>query len=103
MPCKRADEVGQQVRRPWLRLLRLRHQLLLRFLLAAEHLPPLVRVEGVADAADVEGLPGQELLALQALVRPLLERRPRAWAWEEAGELPRQRHQPRDCSDRLSW
>jgi hypothetical protein len=99
-------EEGQQVRRLLLvqhRLLRLRlHSQ--RFLPAAGHLVPLVQVEDVAAGVDVVGLLGQGLL----LVRPVLERSLRehhlpVWAWEEAGELPRQRHQPRDCSDRLSW
>ena len=43
--------------------------------------------------ADEEELPRQELLQ----VRPVRERRLRAWALEEAAGLPQQRLQPQDC------
>lgn len=101
MPCRRVAEEDQPVHR-LLPLLRLLHLLLLRFLPAPEHLPPLAQAEGVEDEADVAGLLAQQRL-LVLLAQPLRERRQRAWAWAVGAERHRQRHQPRDCSDRLSW
>ena len=101
MRCRKVVEEVLAVRRQWPHLLRLLHLPLLRFLLAPEHLPPLARVEDAVDEADVAGLLGQGLLPV-LLVQLLRERRQRAWVWAVGAGQRRQRHRPRDCSDRLS-